>query len=469
MDCGVRHSGAMNAFDPVLVRATELARAYLDTLPTLPVWPRKSYEEMVERATQPLQDESIAAEKVVDELAHWVEPGLSATASGRFYGFVIGGVVPAALGADWLTSVWDQNTGLLSITPAASAAETVASGWLLDLMGLPATSAVGYATGGTVANYTCLAAARQAVLERVGWDVNRQGLAGGPQIRVLVGADRHGSVDIGVRYLGLGLDSIVVIASDDQGRIDPEALAAELSRNDAPTIVCLQAGEVHTGAFDPFPAAIEAAHAAGAWVHVDGAFGLWARASESTRHLAEGVDAADSWATDAHKTLNVPYDCGIAIVRHREALLASFGARAAYLIAGDAPEPSDTIPELSRRARGFTVWAALRSLGRRGVDDLVRNLAERATQMADGIREIPGAEVINDVVFTQVMVAFGDDEVTREVGRRLLADGTAVVTPSQWRGRAVQRISFSNWSTTADDVDRTVAALRRIAADVRGA
>jgi glutamate/tyrosine decarboxylase-like PLP-dependent enzyme len=469
MDCGVRHSGAMNAFNPALVRATELARAYLDTLPTRPVWPRESYEEIVERVTQPLQDEPIAAEKVVDELADWVEPGLSATPSGRFYGFVIGGVVPAALGADWLTSVWDQNAGLLSLCPAASAAETVAGGWLLDLLGLPATAAVGYATGGTVANYICIAAARQAVLKRVGWDVNRQGLAGGPQIRVIVGADRHGSVDIGVRYLGLGLDSIVSIASDDQGRIHPEALAAELSRSDAPTIVCLQAGEVHTGAFDPFPAAIEAAHAAGAWVHVDGAFGLWARASESTRHLADGVDAADSWATDAHKTLNVPYDCGIAIVRDREALLASFGARAAYLIAGEAPEPSDTVPELSRRARGFTVWAALRSLGRRGVEDLVRNLTERATQVADGIRDIPGAEVLNDVVFTQVMVAFDDDEVTREVGRRLLADGTAVVTPSQWRGRAVQRISFSNWSTTADEVDQTVAALRRIAAEVRGA
>jgi glutamate/tyrosine decarboxylase-like PLP-dependent enzyme len=469
MDCGVRHSGAMNAFNPALVRATELARAYLDTLPTRPVWPRESYEEIVERVTQPLQDEPIAAEKVVDELADWVEPGLSATPSGRFYGFVIGGVVPAALGADWLTSVWDQNAGLLSLCPAASAAETVAGGWLLDLLGLPATAAVGYATGGTVANYICIAAARQAVLKRVGWDVNRQGLAGGPQIRVIVGADRHGSVDIGVRYLGLGLDSIVSIASDDQGRIHPEALAAELSRSDAPTIVCLQAGEVHTGAFDPFPAAIEAAHAAGAWVHVDGAFGLWARASESTRHLADGVDAADSWATDAHKTLNVPYDCGIAIVRDREALLASFGARAAYLIAGEAPEPSDTVPELSRRARGFTVWAALRSLGRRGVEDLVRNLTERATQVADGIRDIPGAEVLNDVVFTQVMVAFDDDGVTREVGRRLLADGTAVVTPSQWRGRAVQRISFSNWSTTADEVDQTVAALRRIAAEVRGA
>ena len=468
MDCSVRHSGGMNAFDPAIHRATELARAHLDSLPKRPVWPRESYEDILERGTQPLQDDPIAPEAVVDELADWVDPGLTATPGSRFYGFVIGGVVPAALAADWLTSTWDQNAGLLSVAPAAAAAETVASGWLLDLLGLPPMAAVGYVTGGTVANYAGLAAARQEVLERVGWDVNRQGLSGAPPIRVIVGADRHGTVDIAVRYLGLGLDSIVAIPSDDEGRIDPDALVAELSRSSGPTIVCLQAGEVHTGAFDPFPVAIEAAHASGAWVHVDGAFGLWARANETTRHLAEGAEAADSWATDAHKTLNVPYDCGVAIVRDREAQLAAFGSRAAYLMGSEAPEPSDTVPELSRRARGFTVWAALRSLGRRGVADLVRNLNERATQMADGVRAIPGAEVLNDVVFTQVMVAFGDDETTEEVGRRLLVDGTAVVTPSQWRGRAVQRISISNWSTTPDDVDQTVEALRRIATEVRG-
>ena len=457
----------MNDFDPALVRAAELSRAYLESLPTRPVWARASYEDILERVTQPLQDEPIAPDEVVDELADWVEPGLTATPSGRFYGFVIGGVVPAALAADWLTSTWDQNAGLNSVAPAAAAAETVAGGWLLDLLGLPALAAVGFVTGGTVANYACLASARHTVLDRAGWDVNRQGLFGAPPVRVLVGADRHGTIDSAVRYLGLGLDSIVVIPADDQGRIDAEALAAELARVDTPTIVCLQAGEIHTGAFDPFPAAIEAAHAAGAWVHVDGAFGLWARANESTRRLADGVDAADSWATDAHKTLNVPYDCGLAIVRDREAHLAAFGSRAAYLINTETPEPSDTVPELSRRARGFAAWAALRSLGRQGVADQVRNLHERAVQVADGIRAIPGAEVLNDVVFTQVIASFGDDEATGEIGRRLLADGTAVVTPSQWRGRAVQRISLSNWSTRADDIDRTVAALRRIAAEVR--
>jgi glutamate/tyrosine decarboxylase-like PLP-dependent enzyme len=467
------HSGSMNAFDPALVRAAELARTHLDSLPDRPVWPREPYATLVDRARTPLQDEPIDAEKVVDELATWVEPGLTATPGSRFYGFVIGGAVPAALAADWLTSAWDQNAGLNSVAPAAAAAETVAAEWLLDLLGLPAESTVGYATGGTMANYSCLAAGLHAVLDRAGWDVNRQGLVGAPPVRVVVGADRHGSVDLSVRYLGLGTDAIVPVAADDQGRIDPEALAVELGRGTGsagkgPTIVCLQAGEVHTGAFDPFPEAIAAARDAGAWVHVDGAFGLWALASESTAALAAGVEAADSWATDAHKTLNVPYDCGIAIVRDREAHLATFGSRAAYLIGDETPEPSDTVPELSRRARGFTVWAALRSLGRRGVADLVRGLHERATQMADGIRAIPGATVLGDVVFTQVIVAFDDDETTGEVGRRLLADGTAVITPSQWRGRAVQRISLSNWSTTPADVDRTVDALRRIAADVRG-
>ncbi|HYJ69655.1 MAG TPA: aminotransferase class V-fold PLP-dependent enzyme [Nocardioidaceae bacterium] len=458
----------MNAADPALVRAVELARDYLDSLPNRPVWPRESYAEAVDRVRRPMPDEPADPETVVDELAAWVEPGLTATPGGRFYGFVIGGAVPAALAADWLTSAWDQNAGLLSVAPAAAAAETIAAEWLLDVLDLPRVSTVGYVTGGTMANYTCLAVARHAVLERVGWDVNRSGLTGAPPIRVVVGGDRHGSVDLAVRYLGLGTDAIVPVASDDQGRIDPDALAAELARGDGPAIVCLQAGEVHTGAFDPFPAAIATAHDAGAWVHVDGAFGLWARAAEETRPLVDGVDGADSWATDAHKTLNVPYDCGIAIVRDREAHLATFGSRAAYLMGSETPEPSDTVPELSRRARGFTVWAALRSLGRRGVADLVLTLRERAAQMADGIRAIPGAEVLNDVVFTQVVVAFGDDETTAEVGRRLLADGSAAVTPSQWRGRAVQRISLSNWSTTKADVDQTVAALGRIAADVRG-
>ena len=281
---------------------------------------------------------------------------------------------------------------------------------------------------------------------------------------MVVGSDRHGTVDLAARYLGLGTDAVRPVPADDQGRIEVGALAAELASESGPVIVCLQAGEVHTGAFDPFIEAIEVSRRHGAWVHVDGAFGLWAAASPATSHLVAGVEAADSWATDAHKTLNVPYDSGLAIVRDPVAHRAAFGVRADYLLSDDN-DPSDLVPELSRRARGFAVWAALRSLGREGVGSLVAGLCLRATQMADGLAGVPGAELLNDVVYTQVLMAFGDDDTTREIGHRLLADGTAVLTPATWRARAALRCSISNWSTTAQDIDRTLAAMRRIVAE----
>jgi glutamate/tyrosine decarboxylase-like PLP-dependent enzyme len=287
-------------------------------------------------------------------------------------------------------------------------------------------------------------------------------------VRVIAGADRHDTVDLALRYLGLGIDAIVEVASDDQGRIELDGLADALDAGTGPTIVCLQAGDVHTGAFDPLATACDLAHHRGAWVHVDGAFGLWARAAADpgVRMLAAGVERANSWATDGHKTLNVPYDCGFAIVRDRAVHRATFGVHGAYLINTDAGDPLDLVPELSRRARGFPVWAVLRSLGRSGVAALVDGLCRNARRLAAGLASVPGATVLNDVVFTQVLVAFVDDDTTREVGRRVLADGTAVLTPSTWRGRAVLRCSVSNWATTADDVDRTVAALARIVADV---
>ncbi|MDP9443557.1 MAG: aminotransferase class V-fold PLP-dependent enzyme [Actinomycetota bacterium] len=457
----------MDVFSPALNCAARHAGAYLDSLPTRPVWARRTYDDMLARLGRPLPDASCPAPEVIDELVEHVDPGLTATGSGRFFGFVIGGAHPAALAADWLTSAWDQNAGLLGLSPAAAAVETVAGRWLLDLLGLPAGSGVGFVTGGMMANFTCLAAARHAVLDYAGWDVEQRGLVGAPAVRVLVGADRHDTVDLAARYLGLGADALVVVATDDQGRIDVPALVAELGRDAGPAIVCLQAGEVHTGAFDDFAGAIAVAHAAGAWVHVDGAFGLWAAAAPATRHLTEAVGDADSWATDAHKTLNVPYDSGIAIVRNRAAQVAAFGVRSDYLLTGDHPEPFDLVPELSRRARGFSVWAALRAMGRRGVGELVDGLHRGAVRMADGIAAIPAAEVVNDVVFTQVMARFGtDDEVTREVGRRLLSSGIAAVTPASWRGQAVQRISVSNRLTGAAEVDATVGAVRDIVADV---
>jgi glutamate/tyrosine decarboxylase-like PLP-dependent enzyme len=417
---------------------------------------------MVARLDPVLQDGPLDPERVVDELATACEPGLTAIPGGRFFGFVIGGTHPAALGADWLVSAWDQNAGLRMLTPAHSAVEELTETWIVDLLGLPAGSAVGFVTGGTMANFTCLAAARDEVLRRHGWDVAARGLPGSPGVRVLVGAERHDTVDLALRYLGLGAPEPV--AADDQGRVEPAALAAALEAGDGrPTIVCLQAGNVHSGAFDPFVETIAAAHDAGAWVHVDGAFGLFAAASPGKRHLVAGFEEADSWATDAHKTLNVPYDCGLAIVRDRAALRAAMGMHGDYLIHDAAGEPLDKVPEISRRGRAFPVWAVLRALGRDGVADLVDGLCDHASAFAEGIAAIEGAEVLNDVQFTQVCASFGSDVRTRAVVEAMLADGTAWTTGSLWRGRAVLRVSVSNWSTTVDDVATSLAALRRAA------
>jgi glutamate/tyrosine decarboxylase-like PLP-dependent enzyme len=457
--------------DPALLRQVlDAATDYLASLPDRPVWARASYDDMVAALGGPLPATPTEPAEVVAHLTKAAEPGLTATPSGRFYGFVIGGVHPAGLAADWLTTVWDQNTGLTALAPANAACETVAAGWMLDVLGLPPSASVGFVTGGMMANFTCLGAARHAVLDRAGWDVERRGLAGAPPVRVIAGADRHDTIDLSLRYLGLGTDSIVEVPSDDQGRIQLDGLAAALTAatGAGPTVVCLQAGDVHTGAFDPLSAAVDLAHERDAWVHIDGAFGLWAGASAdpSTRALVDGVDRADSWATDGHKTLNVPYDCGFAIVRDRAVHRATFGIHGAYLINTDAGDPLELVPEFSRRARGFTVWAVLRSLGRSGLADLVDGLCRRARRMAEGIAAIPGATVLNDVVFTQVLAAFRSDEATQEVARRVLEDGTAVLTPSTWRGRSVLRCSVSNWATTDEDVDRTLDALRRIAASV---
>ncbi|MCB0909606.1 MAG: aspartate aminotransferase family protein [Nocardioidaceae bacterium] len=415
------------------------------------------------------------ATETVDLLASACEPGLTAMGSGRFFGFVIGGTHPAALATDWLVSAWDQNAGLRLVTPACTAVEDIATGWLLDLLGLPEDAGVGFVTGATMSNFTCLASARDAVLRRVGWDVGTLGLTGAPRVRVLVGAERHDTVDLALRYLGLGAPEVV--PADEQGRIRVEDLAAALaaapsaasasaSGQGVATIVVLQAGNVHSGAFDPFEEAIEVAHRHGAWVHVDGAFGLFAAASGGHRHLTAGYQAADSWTTDAHKTLNVPYDCGIAIVRERPALRAAMGMHGDYLIHDPAGDPLDRVPEVSRRARALPVWAVLRSLGRRGVADLVDRLCASAAALAAGVATIDGAEIRHDVCFTQLCVSFGSDARTEAVVRAMLDDGTAWTTGSQWHGRSVLRISVSNWTTDVEDVRRTVEALRRVVATV---
>ena len=452
----------MGELHEALDAAHRLAVGWLDSLPERRVPPSATTVEITSSLGD-LPDGPRPAPEVIELLAAAAEPGLTAIPSGRWYGMVMGGTLPAALAADWLTSAWDQNSALRAVTPATIAIEELADKWLLDLLGLPATCGVGMATGATMSNFTCLATARDVVLRQAGWDAKTRGLVGSPGVRVLVGGERHDSIDKVLRFLGLGLPEPV--DADEQGRIRLEALAEALAHSDGrPTIVVLQAGNVHSGAFDDFAGAIPVAHAAGAWVHVDGAFGLFAAASPKLRHLTAGIEAADSWATDAHKTLNVPYDCGIAIVKDDAAMRSSMGMHGDYLIQDTAGEPFDRVPEMSRRARATTVWAALASLGRSGVADLVERFCHHATMFAEGIAQIPGAKVLNDVVFTQVCASFGSDEHTQEVVRRMLVDGTAWTTGSRWHDQAVLRVALCNWSTTDGDVAATLAALRQAAA-----
>ncbi len=444
-----------NALD----RAHEHATEWLASVPGRPVRPAATADEL--DFGIPLPDGPSEAAEVIDELARKAEPGLMAIGSGKFFGWVMGGTLPAALAADWLVSAWDQNTGIRYATPAAAAIEEAAGAWLLDLLHLPATAAVGFATGCTTANMIGLAAGRGDVLHKVGWDVNTRGLQGAPTVTVLAGAEVHASVDLALRYLGLGLPQLV--ESDAQGRIRPDQLALALAEIDGPVMVVLQAGNLHSGAFDAIGECVDIAHENSAWVHVDGAFGLWAAASPRWATELEGLDGADSWATDAHKTLNVPYDCGVAIVADPNAVRTAFGAHTSYLIQSPdgPPDPFELVPEMSRRGRGIPVWAAIRSMGRSGVIELVEGLAANARSLAEALGEIDGIEVLNDVVFTQVCLSFGSDEHTRAVTQALIADGEVWMSGSRWADRDVLRISVSNWSTDAADVATSVQAVRR--------
>lgn len=450
-----------NDYRRALERASEHALDWISSLPERPVRPELDVGGLLASIDIPFPENGSDAAAVVDELAALAAPGLMAMSSGRFFGWVIGGTLPAAMGADWLVSAWDQNAAMRYPTPATAALEQVAGSWLLDVLGLPPESDVGFTTGATMANWTGLAAARAWVLDRADWDVNADGLAGAPRVTVLVGAERHTSLDLALRYLGFGTPTIV--DADDQGRILVEDLRAHLHEVDGPVIVCLQAGNLHSGAFDPMRSAIRVAHERGAWVHVDGAFGLWAAASPTLREALDGIETADSWATDAHKTLNVPYDCGVAIVSRPSVTRAALGTQTAYLIRdpADVSEPFDLVPEMSRRARGVPVWAALRQLGRNGVAELVDRLVEIARALADGLREISDVHIVNDVAFTQVCVTFGSDEQTRAVTARLIDEGAVWMSGSRWRGEEVLRISVSNWSTDAADVRFSIEAVRR--------
>jgi glutamate/tyrosine decarboxylase-like PLP-dependent enzyme len=438
----------------LLDQTAELAANFYDTLDERSVYPRVSAAELREAFARPLPDGPTDASTVIAELAAAADPGIVAEAGGRYFGFVIGGAVPASLAADWLTSTWDQNAAMYVSGPAASVVEEVAGAWLIELLALPRDTSFGFVTGAQMANFTALAAARHHVLKNAGWDVERDGLTGAPRVRVVVGEKRHSTIDRALRMLGLGAPT-EVIPADDNGRMFVEQL--ELA--DEPTIVCAQAGEVNTGAFDPFgPIADARDAAANTWLHVDGAFGLWAAASDSLRHLVQDVERADSWAVDAHKWLNVPYDNAIAFTAHAESHNGAFSVRAPYLVFdAETRDSLDWNPEASRRARGFTVYAAIRALGRSGITDMIERSCAHARRFAEGLTEL-GAEVLNDVKLNQVLFRFATDDETNRVLRAVQEDGAAWMGGTTWDGRAAIRISVSNWQTTDEDVERTLAA-----------
>jgi glutamate/tyrosine decarboxylase-like PLP-dependent enzyme len=442
-------------------QVAEHAADFVDTLDTRPIRAQADVEALLASLGGPLPDEPTDPAEVVDALVAAAAPGLVGIPSGRYFGFVIGGGVPAAVAADMLTSVWDQNAGLYVAGPAAAVVEEVCRSWLTELLGLPEHVSVAYVTGCQMAHVTALAAARHHVLEQAGWDVEANGLAGAPPVRVLVGEKRHATIPRALRLLGIGEGSLVHVTSDDQGRMRVDALRAALAAGSGPTIVCGQAGEVNTGAFDPLDEIADAAEEARAWFHVDGAFGLWAAAVPGMRHLLRGSERADSWATDCHKWLNVPYDSGLAFCAHPDAHRAAIGVTAVYLVHAEDQRERDQMdwtPEFSRRARGFPVYAALRSLGRQGVADLVDRCCAHARRFAEGL-EAAGADIVNEVVLNQVLVRFGDGERTRAVIAAVQQDGTCWLGGTDWDGEHAMRISVSNWRTTEDDVDRSLRAI----------
>jgi glutamate/tyrosine decarboxylase-like PLP-dependent enzyme len=431
---------------------------YIDSLDSRRVAPPVEAVERLALLDEPLPEHPTDPRIVLRMIDEIGSPATVATAGGRYFGFVTGGALPAALAANLMAGVWDQNAGYRVQSPVAARVEDVCLKWLREVFGLPAGAGCGFVTGATMANFAALAAARRAVLLKAGWNVEEDGLIGAPPVRVVVGDEVHVSVLKALSLLGLGRARVERAPVDDQGRIRVDALP-NLS---GATIVCIQAGNVNTGAFDPAKEICAAARDAGAWVHVDGAFGLWAAASPRLAHLSAGFADADSWATDAHKWLNAPYDSGIVFVRQAEHLRAAMTVGAAYLIAGAEREPCQWTPDMSRRARGLEIWAALRSLGRTGLADMIERCCRHAARFAEGLRAA-GYEILNDVVFNQVLVSFGDDATTRRVIEAIQSDGTCWCGGTVWQGRAAMRISVSSWATTEDDVERSLNAIIRIA------
>ena len=442
----------------ILTDAAARASRYLSTIVDRRVCPERDAVDRLQAFAGPLQDAGCDPASVLDSLDTLGSPATVASAGGRYFGFVTGGALPAALAANWLAGAWDQNASLTVMSPVAAKLESVAVGWLRELLGLPASAVGALVTGATLANFTCLVAARHALLERAGWNVEDDGLFGAPPLRVVVSSEVHVSIRKALSLAGLGRRRVTEVPTDAQGRMRSD----ELPLLDERTLVCVQAGNVNTGAFDPAEEICDRARGSGAWVHVDGAFGLWAAAAPDRRYLTRGFDHADSWATDCHKWLNVPYDSGVAFVRDARHLVAAMTATAAYLQQEVAREPCHLTPEFSRRARGADVWAALKSLGRAGVAEIVERNCRQAAHAADRFRRA-GLDVLNDVRLNQVLVSFGDAETTRRTIAAIQTDGTCWCGGTQWQGRTAMRLSVSSWATTDADIDRSVDAILAVA------
>jgi glutamate/tyrosine decarboxylase-like PLP-dependent enzyme len=458
--------------------ALKHAKAFRQSVRDRPPRPTVSAAEMHARLSGPVPERGEDGAAVIEALATAADPGIMGIVGPRFFGWVIGGSNEVGVAADWLTSAWGQNAGLYAGSPAAAVAEETAGRWLLDILRLPPECSVGFVTGATMANFVGIAAARNEMLRRVGWDVEAKGLYGAPRLRVILGDDAHTTVFAALRFLGFGADTAERIPTDDQGRMDGAALERALAGDADPAIVIVQAGQINTGAFDPIARIAAACRKHGAWLHVDGAFGLWARAVPELAHLAEGAELADSWATDGHKWLQLPYDCGIAFVRDPEAHRRAMIIAASYLPqVGGEYEPSHYVPELSRRARGFAAWAVLRALGRAGVTDMVRNHCRFAARLAKRLAGEPGVRILNDVVLNQVIVGFGEgageaqDAATRAVIARLQEDNACFAGGATWRGRWVMRVSVISGALTEADIDRlgdaVIAAWRAVRADAK--
>lgn len=446
----------------ILANAAQRSITYLDSLQTRPVAPSSQAIANLSKFNEPFPDGPTQPEETLRLLDEVGSPATMAMAGPRFYGFVIGGSLPVTLAASWLAGAWDQNSALYNVTPATAVLEQIALRWLVDLFGMPIRTGGAFVTGATVANFCCLAAARHAVLTRLGWNVEADGLFGAPPITIVVGEEAHTTLFKGLGLLGFGRNRVIRVPVDAQGRMRTEAFP----KLTGPSIVCMQAGNVNTGAFDPFDEIIPLARQSGAWVHIDGAFGLWALTSATMKHLTSGMLDADSWGTDAHKWLNVPYDSGLSFVRDADALRASMAITADYLPT-ESPyrNPSDFTPELSRRGRGVEVWAALRTLGRQGVADLIERTCRHARRFAEGLQEA-GYLVLNDIVLNQVLVSFGDAETTNRVMSAIQEDGTCWCGGTQWQGHTAMRISVCSWATTEADVEQSLTAMLRAARDV---